>query len=219
MPARQGVTLAELLVVLAILGVLASLLLPIISSARNSATRTACMNNLRQVGMCFEAYANEHHRKYPAEGNKGERNPTQSDAWFYRLPEYADGVTLHARNSIFQCAGFEAHTPDVFDNSSPKSFKMNGYIDKKKDKTWRYRQGQSRFESRTMLMTDCVAGETGMGQWGHAAKTAVDDSRHPGGVNVLFLDGHTLNVTDTPPEDDSGKIDWSKSFQWDPLWR
>ena len=62
---RRAFTLIELLVVIAILAILSALMLPTLASAREKGWRTACLLNLRQMGIAIHAYASDYDGKVP----------------------------------------------------------------------------------------------------------------------------------------------------------
>src|SRR5258706_1409301 len=62
---QRGFTLIELLVVIAIIAILAAMLLPTLSRAKNSPYPPACLNNLKQLQTCWHAYAMDHEDVLP----------------------------------------------------------------------------------------------------------------------------------------------------------
>jgi prepilin-type N-terminal cleavage/methylation domain-containing protein/prepilin-type processing-associated H-X9-DG protein len=81
---RRGLTIVELLVVIAIIGVLIALLLPAVQSARESARRITCQNNMRQIALALQSYDGQH-RCLPSlyNGKFLSRPRLASDEFFY----------------------------------------------------------------------------------------------------------------------------------------
>lgn len=63
-PSRLGWTLVEVLLVVAVAGILSALLFPAVSSSRESARLTSCNNNLHQIGLALTQFHNQH-REFP----------------------------------------------------------------------------------------------------------------------------------------------------------
>jgi len=63
---RKGFTLIELLVVIAIIAILAAILFPVFATAREKARQTACLSNLKQIGIGYVQYCQDYDEATPA---------------------------------------------------------------------------------------------------------------------------------------------------------
>ena len=106
----SGFTLVELLVVIAIIGVLVALLLPAVQAARETARRSQCQNNLKQISLGFYNYDSAH-GEYPPSRM---RQPATAGCFPYVLP-YIEQDNLH------QSYNFNVHWFDMANRTSIKT--------------------------------------------------------------------------------------------------
>ncbi len=122
---KDGFTLIELLVVIAIIAILAGMLLPGLSRAKEAGRRISCVNNLRQLELSLTIYASDNHDNF-CPRTAGEAN---NPRWPGRLRETFRDV------KVLRCPSDGPNTPPTVTTSldqadaAPRTYIINGWND------------------------------------------------------------------------------------------
>lgn len=222
-----GFTLIELLTVIAIIGILAAILIPVVGRVRESGRAAVCASNLRQIGNAAHLWGNENgDRLVPVRMPAGRTSGLTTSYFFWQdfvpfamdLPAtptaaYTFGVVRN--ESIFVCpTAYNDNVGSIAPSRAAFTYSMNGHTNGGSDA-----MGQEAFNnalwtnvqtpSQTAIFFD--GRKAGGSNWWLNQLTPGNftDFVHAGSANVLFVDGHVDRVSEGEKETDVNDPFWT----------
>jgi prepilin-type N-terminal cleavage/methylation domain-containing protein len=219
----RGFTMIELLLVIAVIAVLATIAYPVFIGILERAKATKDMNNLRQIGIATQLYLND---------NDGALPGSATVTWMSQLrPKYLSSW------NVFQ-SPFDIRAASETDATAPVSYGINGNnivgtsVDKIVSPTVFILFAPAQTQGLTVTFlgfgTSGAPGVTVLGIGGNQARSNPDGSAATGGthstrtkINALFADLHLENMpwggggvtftnnTANPPSDPNGYLRWN----------
>lgn len=222
---RRAFTIVEAIVILAVVGVLAALMVPTLNGALSRAGGVECAAKLRAIGNAIHSYAVENGGEFPrsfhSAGAHGQPGWTASVFPFLSGLNGGDAQLDPASfNRFFRCPSHHEDNPFVF------SYGMNVHFELDPDgddytgspATWR-RTSQIPSPSKTILLAESrpvLFGDHLMCHlWSSqaAAVNALAGSRHGGRPSFLFVDGHVENLNPAQTFDKSRNLNlWNPAL-------
>ena len=215
---RRGFTLIELLVVIAIIAILAAILFPVFSRAREKARTAACQNNLKQIGLALRMYSSDWDERLPVGKTWCHEPDVKTNLQYYVL------IYPYVKNwQIFACPSGAQATPWCGEGTIahhgvphhrnagivPADFQLGyGYSENLWNSwrtnicgglRWRAHLPKMKYPAQSPVVADCVGLLNNGWRVGYANVCAAacnpdrridDNTRHNGGSNVCFVDGH-----------------------------
>lgn len=219
-PARRldvklAFTLIELLVVIAIIAILAALLIPGISRAKQKAYSAACLNNLRQLQLCWQMYAGDNNDimtpnnfvYYVVVGTTNAGTLGEDElSWCrsiapldnYPIDEQSSALFRYNQNAgIYHCPADYSTVNDNPGKRRNRSYNMSNSINMSKADHYRKTTEVPRptelfvfIDTHENAIWDATFGVLSLGSYWQDFWLDVPADRHTQGANISFVDGH-----------------------------
>jgi prepilin-type N-terminal cleavage/methylation domain-containing protein/prepilin-type processing-associated H-X9-DG protein len=202
---KRAFTLTELLVVVPVGALLATMLFAASNDAKQQLQAAACLNNMRQWGLGFMLYANDHGDYFPYDGDYD--NPPcatgNTNAWYNVVPPYIGQKSLCAlytagtfptplTKSVWSCPSETNVTLQPTQNNAYFMYAISVCWHREGDTTQGIRRNRATSPGNTILF--CEEEEDNFPETSGAYDTV---TRHFGGSNFVFADGHAGWITFT----------------------
>ena len=193
----RGFTLIELLVVIAIIAILAAMLLPALAQAREKARQIACVNNTKQIALCYLMYADDNKEYFPGFVNQY-TDPGTRTVWTAHIDPY-----LKSNDSLYCTSSKYILAPNryvtTYSAGSNKYFGLPiGPIKRPSEKYLLGDTGGTGTDRVTLGNRTCI---------NYYLYTGADDNHtcrghvwpaHNGQCNMAFADGHSASFKPGP---------------------
>lgn len=223
-------TLIEMLVVIAIIGILASMLMPSMQSALESSRGVLCSSQLHQTGMAMQSYAAQNKEFFPY---VYKINGAQQVSWDDLLYGYDGRDGLSGTNltnqilpasseSIYHCPSDDRSLSFARRSYSMNHGRLSGYGSSPADaptdiwgiayKDWSARMSSIRSPSQLIAIAENFRSNNWLGNGSCAGMSAPKDYytynmiSHNENVNFLFVDGHTQAIPPIATVSDNGTL-------------
>lgn len=206
--AKRAFTLIELLTVIAIIGILAAILIPVVGAVRHSARSSQSLSNLRQIGMGVSLFTTEYNDTFPLLNRRNTDPDGPQFFWVQSLEELLFDWDRHASGTIQKHPIFADPTVEAGKGHPISDYGANGrvFLDANSANAARAENGLKLSAIREPTMTAVVATShhpnTGSASWyvqagfvtGAASNSVPEGRLNSGAIGLVFADGHVETI-------------------------
>ncbi|MBL8816976.1 MAG: DUF1559 domain-containing protein [Planctomyces sp.] len=205
---HAGFSLIELLIVIAVIGILLAITLPALQKARESARRTECANNMRQIGLAIHQFCQTHKNQFPKSSHS---TSNLEETWIYQIAPYLENVdriricpedpkgaerienkgTSYILNEYLCVQGPNAALSLNSLDATSRTIMVFTISDSKGTSTTEdHTHSRNWFKNPRNLTWNRILSDIQPDRFGGASTGTAPEKRNSGYANYLFADGH-----------------------------